>query len=466
MEPEPIEPVASADADMRIDYGEGDDEVFMDGGEDVEADAEMIADEAAGVAPQQLEETDMGDWEEEGDNSVEVPMIDAAAEVAEIEEVIPDAASSPVTIDDPPPRPHPGFASPPHIQASDNGLQISALGHTAASELSPTTLAFSHNPSVVSAPFPSPLAPVNDAPLPPPPAAEAFANVPTVAHVTALDHPPAVAPVADGISPPEPSSNGRSNGNGITTLEGQQRDDLDPTKALAVQHQHTESRGQTQDQSMEHLGSRKFRVHQSQSEERAIEGEEPSQENEIIIRETTASDGGEDNIDISMEQKNKGGDSSSSAPVRQVNHVKVYRRGEDCASGTSSGGTVERPDIKKSLLSHVDLTELIGPEAPTPEEAGDGKDHSELFAPLVLISYNNETYSLFGSEYSSDLDPSLPSLFSEQKDHELYYDQIETFFEALHEVFPELAAKEDELVLSFEAIGISLTEVSSSILFP
>ncbi|KAL8287553.1 hypothetical protein RQP46_003411 [Phenoliferia psychrophenolica] len=259
-------------------------------------------------------------------------------------------------------------------------------------------------------------------------------------------------------------------------LPDSQAGDLDRNKALASQSQHSSDGSLTQEQVVENTGDHETRVVQRQSQERDSLGEGAAvQENEVVIHQETDDESGKERVEIEMHQTNSGSNSDSGAPVQQVNHVKVINRGEDCASCTHSGGTMSRPAISKDLLAVVDLDPLFEPTTPTvtgdeddtgAEEADDDA-RPRLIAPTVLLSLNGKTYSVFQRLVVDGLDPdstrpeldaALPVLFEEPAAHELYYDQLESFIEALHDVFPELSGRQDEIVLSFEAIGITLPE--------
>ncbi|ORY69145.1 hypothetical protein BCR35DRAFT_308159 [Leucosporidium creatinivorum] len=117
-----------------------------------------------------------------------------------------------------------------------------------------------------------------------------------------------------------------------------------------------------------------------------------------------------------------------------------------------------RPSLNKSLLSIIELPPTLAVDAVEDPDAS-----SSLTAPTVLLSYQNETYSVFRRHESTDdtedgLDRSLPVLFEQADKHELYYDQVERFIDSLHGLFPELESGEEELVLELPEIGIALPE--------
>lgn len=129
-----------------------------------------------------------------------------------------------------------------------------------------------------------------------------------------------------------------------------------------------------------------------------------------------------------------------------------------------------RPQIDKALL--------LGIEVPYPREASP----STPVAPAVLLNYDNSSYSLFQS-YRSALSTTvergeeaeeaadtvegeeeegeeLPALLVGSSEQQLYFGTLEELFSKLHDQFPELQSREDELVLDFDEIGVALTEVS------
>lgn len=116
------------------------------------------------------------------------------------------------------------------------------------------------------------------------------------------------------------SSSVRSNdSNPQASSEGQSKD-LDSSKAYAVQHQQSEDKKQSQEQSIESLGENETAVRQRQSQERG-DGEVAEQENDVTIRQESDNEG-HDRLAVETEQHNKGGSASKDGPVKQVNYVK------------------------------------------------------------------------------------------------------------------------------------------------
>lgn len=121
---------------------------------------------------------------------------------------------------------------------------------------------------------------------------------------------------------------------------------------------------------------------------------------------------------------------------------------------TCAASIVTRPVLDKYLLNSLDTTEALG-----------GASSEDLTAPTVLLTYNHNTYSMFrryeaGESNSSELDETLPVLFTDKYDNTLYYDTIETLIDVLRDTLSDLRSHGDELSLSFNAIGIVLNEVS------
>ncbi|GAA6059773.1 hypothetical protein JCM10212_001981 [Sporobolomyces blumeae] len=130
----------------------------------------------------------------------------------------------------------------------------------------------------------------------------------------------------------------------------------------------------------------------------------------------------------------------------------------------------------------VDKAALIGIEIDVEEPAGPSR-LAVRQAPAVLFTYDSTTYAIFCANPSSgkndeldtavdveatteddvevgDLqaDESNPVLLTDPKCHSLYYGPLESLFSRLHDEFPELSNREDELVLDFDEIGIALAE--------
>lgn len=158
--------------------------------------------------------------------------------------------------------------------------------------------------------------------------------------------------------------------------------------------------------------------------------------------------------------------SNSQGPrAQQSNDVEVVT----LCDAHYAGHILARPPVRKASLASVSLEQLLHVQvsAPPPETDSDLSASSSLVAPPVLLSHNGTTYSLFSSKSPPAEGPSdpespdspFPLLFGDLSS--LYYSPIESFLDSLHSTFPELNSKQEELVLSFEAIGISLPEVRS-----
>lgn len=128
------------------------------------------------------------------------------------------------------------------------------------------------------------------------------------------------------------------------------------------------------------------------------------------------------------------------------------------------------------LRPQVDKASLIGIEVPFPEPQ-EGEPSSSQQAPTILCTYDNTTYSLFrsqpkltpaqevSSEGGADPQPEdedeIHTLLTDAHDQQFYFGTLEQLFSKLHDQFPELQSREDELVLDFDEIGVALTEVRS-----
>ncbi|GAA5979111.1 hypothetical protein JCM5350_007069 [Sporobolomyces pararoseus] len=124
------------------------------------------------------------------------------------------------------------------------------------------------------------------------------------------------------------------------------------------------------------------------------------------------------------------------------------------------------------LRPQVDKALLLGIEVPFPEESSP----SNPLAPAVLFTYDNTTYSLFRSHKSvpqsaesgddasrngtegGEEEEELQTLLIDSTDQQLYFGTLEQVFSKLHDQFPELQSREDELVLDFDEIGVALAE--------
>ncbi|KAM0751319.1 hypothetical protein T439DRAFT_230833 [Meredithblackwellia eburnea MCA 4105] len=462
--------------EMGIDYS-NDDNLVSDSGADADAemgDGDLPSDLVAG-----LPEAIMGDGERElQEADYEVPMVD---DVPLVTSAAPSLAGTGIVSNPTSPTflvEHPGFSSPPLTQISHDGLQVSALGHSAADGPSSYFTAHANNtstPGLTSVPQPQNL-PVVEEPNSGDAAEGSLGRVGDSGNIEIK--------VVDALQKEDEDTgaiaDGEGGGDGETssTPQEQSRDDLDRTKTLAAQSQRSVKGDQDQEQVVETHGRHETHIIQRQSQEppgQANGDESVSQENDIIIRQETDDESGKERVEVELNQKNKAGGpiGSLKRPVKQINRVKVFKRGDDCASCTHSGGTMSRPHIEKDLLSSVDLGEFLDPFVRPPEQEAEADTVGEetkansskqsLIAPGVLLTFNSTTYSLFRPHAPDpDIEPQVESttqlLLGDVKEHELYYDQLESFIEALHHTFPELNSKHDEIVLSFDAIGIALPE--------
>lgn len=129
-----------------------------------------------------------------------------------------------------------------------------------------------------------------------------------------------------------------------------------------------------------------------------------------------------------------------------------------CTCGALTSGS-SYPLLQIRRLSHVDIDSTFASSDANPTASSSS---SFLPAPPVLLVYANDTYSLFRRDSTAELDQLV--LFGEEHEQSLYFDRVEKLLDALHELFPDLRERQEELVLSFEAIGISLSEVSRDLL--
>ncbi|SCV74990.1 BQ2448_8019 [Microbotryum intermedium] len=494
------------EADMKIDYGEDDLGMLDDDDALMQDDAEVAATPAAAVVG--------GDGMLLDDSVAPTPTPVMDADEPEIEpgseESTPAALSislPPNTLVHPPPQPlsssasaastssgpsyasiappplplHPGFSSPPLINVSDNELQMSALGHSAAAvvplPLSSAPLinvsdnelqmsALGHSAAAV-VPLPLSSAPFSLGVNHRAPIVSPTPNFDTT-QVTASDH--------DDSKSPLPQVTHSS--------DATQQSLLDPRRALASQHQHSSDDAQTQNQAIEALGPGTTRIVQEQQLRQQSEDDDDvdgvaKQENEVIIRQ-----GLDGHIVVETEQRNSVPPPSASASnasddeqqrsggqVRQINSVKVVE-----AVGASSG-LLKRPLIDKAALEFFGL----GDEAAA-QVSEDDHDHetsqaaatdtegkttegptrpASRSAPTVLLQFGDDRYTMFRAasavEEGQDAEE-LPILFGERKDHHLYYEQVEALFEALHASLPGLESKQAEYSLEIDGLGIILQE--------
>lgn len=85
-----------------------------------------------------------------------------------------------------------------------------------------------------------------------------------------------------------------------------------------------------------------------------------------------------------------------------------------------------------------------------------------MSAPSVFLTVNDKNYAAFrkwSGEVEDDFALESEIVFDDIASHELYYDQIESFFEALHKRFDSLQDKSGELLLKLPDLGLELFEV-------
>ncbi len=245
---------------------------------------------------------------------------------------------------------------------------------------------------------------------------------------------------------------------------------LSPGRALAAQHQHSSDDKKHQDQSISHQDSHHMRLNQSQDMDQG-EGEDPAkQKNQVDIEQKEGQPGEKDEVEVTTSQSNEGGQGGKGG-VEQSNEVNVYPDGDkgkgkaNAAGGCTCGADrpTGRPELRKELLEGVEFEDEVDETVATGE---DGSAQPSL-GPVVLLTHQNSSYSLFRPSTTSDTNQPLETLFpapvdsipssSQASSPELYYAPVATLFVALRTTFTAIPTTE-ELVISFEAIGISLAE--------
>ncbi|KAM0750770.1 hypothetical protein T439DRAFT_348062 [Meredithblackwellia eburnea MCA 4105] len=224
---------------------------------------------------------------------------------------------------------------------------------------------------------------------------------------------------------------------------------------LAAQFQKSKDGKLKQEQIIEHASDTVTRLTQRQE---LLEGK-VAQEIEVSIRVESSSDGsGKEDIEVDVVHRNFGGGPGSKRQVHQVNQVEVIERCQNCASETHSSGSMARPHVSKDALSVVNLRHLLERRDPLPLTTSASTNENEhLLAPAVLLTFNDMTYCLF-EPYEASTEENTLLLFEDVSQHRLYFNQVETLLQALHEAFPQLTTKHDELILNLEDLGISLPE--------
>lgn len=157
---------------------------------------------------------------------------------------------------------------------------------------------------------------------------------------------------------------------------------------------------------------------------------------------------------VAAEQQEEEELTNNVAPEQDVDPLPTSEVAFGAVGCTCASSIVTRPALDKYLLTSLDTTEALG-----------SASSEDLIAPTVLLTFNHNTYSLFrryegGESNSSELDETLPVLFTDKYDNTLYYDTIETLIDVLRDTLSNLRTNGDELSLSFNAIGIVLNEVS------
>lgn len=146
----------------------------------------------------------------------------------------------------------------------------------------------------------------------------------------------------------------------------------------------------------------------------------------------------------------------TSMPESGVNLAEV----ETGANGIDGGSN------EHSLRPLVDKDPLLSIEVPTLPSTSALRD-----VPVVYLTHDSTTWTLFhpsrdigstsedaGTE-TEEGEEDLPLLFGDAARHELYYKPLETLFRVVREEIEELRDQGDELVVEFDEIGISLSEV-------
>ncbi|GAA6019087.1 hypothetical protein JCM11491_002842 [Sporobolomyces phaffii] len=164
------------------------------------------------------------------------------------------------------------------------------------------------------------------------------------------------------------------------------------------------------------------------------------------------------------------------ADVEQSDFPEPLKSATAAAASLHGEGDTQFDDSAPSspfLRPQIDKALLLGIEVPAPDETST----SNPLAPAVLFTYDNTMYSLFrphkpvphsndsedeggggGSRTGGEDEEEPRPLLAGADDQSLYYGTLEQVFSKLHDQFPELSTREDELVLDFDEIGIALTE--------
>lgn len=147
----------------------------------------------------------------------------------------------------------------------------------------------------------------------------------------------------------------------------------------------------------------------------------------------------------------------ASAPEAGVNLAKVEADASvaDALDGSSNH---HRPLVDKDPLLSIEV-----PTLPSTSALRD--------VPVVFLTHDSTTWSLFhpyrdtastSGDAEAETDAAgedLPLLFGAPAQHELYYKPLETVFRVVRVEIDELRDQGDELVIEFDEIGISLSEV-------
>ncbi|GAA5933505.1 uncharacterized protein JCM15063_001330 [Sporobolomyces koalae] len=245
----------------------------------------------------------------------------------------------------------------------------------------------------------------------------------------------------------------------------------------------------------------------TQAPDVTIEADEVSEKADVIVVATTSAEPVSDVSTIASNATNGIADDASAAPVASPpqlgngpseeesesaiaevqNDVPVVQdvAPDEAATTLTDEETIVASasalgkDKLVSIRPRVDKSLLGGIEVPMPESS---ESTNALAAPAILLEYDNTAYSLFrapikipndrveGDETDNhdesgtvttgeEQDEQGPqTLLTGQEQQQLYFATLEQLFSTLHEQFPELSSREDELVLDFDEIGIAITE--------
>lgn len=415
------------------------------GGMEVEGvvfDADMV--EADGVEgdidlfdadnpPQTIDDADMTFAEDEVEMAEEANRGFGRERASYEDEVIDEPLSEP-----------PGFRSPPRVQTRDDGHQIQAMGHTSR---------------------------VRDD-------GEREILDSRGVEATQGSNGPSAVPITN--------TPGATNGRSRSPSNDGRDQSQSGGKTLATQHQDNgggdDRFTKEQEQTLEDQSSSVKRLTQFQRQD-AGDGNMAEQVNEVTVR---AEDGDSGVVEIETIQRNSQSTTNDeSVLVQQINTVNVRTRGDDCASRTASGAVLRRPIPAKHLLSEVgfdstisryfdhvgarfspgsNVTSNLKGEA----DEGPAAELRELRAPPVQLTFEDTTYDLFCAAEQvlepqegcsrRDVEAKPELFFGIGGDHAIYFQTLETLCAKLRELFPDIEANNEELVMIFGELGISVPE--------